>query len=266
MAVNQQINNAAYGLSNALADIFPAPIVSQRAPTTSDFAEIGTVWIDQPANDAFILTNNTGGSSNWTPVGGGPGQFTDLTVTGTSHLEGAVTADAGITVTAGNIAVTAGTVTGGTGLIATTGGLTVSAGGAMVTGTTNINTSGAAATSIGTGTGNVTLGNTTGTMAIRGTSVSFTGAITTNSTVAVGTGLTVTAGNATISAGNLVISGAANYVQTGGGARVYSGTGNPSLSAAKGSIYMKTDATTTTDRLWINTDGSTTWTFFTTGA
>lgn len=44
------------------------------------------------------------------------------------------------------------------------------------------------------------------------------------------------------------------------------GTGAPSLSAAKGSLYSRTDATTTTTRLYINTDGGTTWTNFTTAA
>lgn len=46
----------------------------------------------------------------------------------------------------------------------------------------------------------------------------------------------------------------------------YYGTGDPTFSAAKGSTYVKTDATTTTTRLWINTDGSTTWAFFTASA
>jgi hypothetical protein len=43
----------------------------------------------------------------------------------------------------------------------------------------------------------------------------------------------------------------------------YIGTGDPTVSAAKGSIYVRTDATTTTSRLWINTDGATAWTYFT---
>lgn len=47
---------------------------------------------------------------------------------------------------------------------------------------------------------------------------------------------------------------------------LYWGTGNPTVSAPKGSLYIKTDATTTTTRLWINTDGGTTWTNFTTAA
>jgi hypothetical protein len=46
----------------------------------------------------------------------------------------------------------------------------------------------------------------------------------------------------------------------------YFGTGDPTISAGKGSIYSRTDATTTTTRLWVNTDGGTTWTNTTTAA
>lgn len=47
---------------------------------------------------------------------------------------------------------------------------------------------------------------------------------------------------------------------------IFTGTGVPTVSAAKGSLYSRTDATTTTSRLYINTDGGTTWTTFTTAA
>lgn len=44
------------------------------------------------------------------------------------------------------------------------------------------------------------------------------------------------------------------------------GSGAPTLSAAQGSIYFRTDGTTTNDRAYINTDGGTTWTALTTAA
>jgi hypothetical protein len=50
------------------------------------------------------------------------------------------------------------------------------------------------------------------------------------------------------------------------GVGVFSGSGAPSLSAPKGSIYTNTTATTTTTRLYVNTDGGTTWTNLTTAA
>jgi hypothetical protein len=47
---------------------------------------------------------------------------------------------------------------------------------------------------------------------------------------------------------------------------IYFGTGAPAFSAAKGSLYTNTTATTTTTRLYVNTDGATTWANFTASA
>ena len=79
----------------------------------------------------------------------------------------------------------------------------------------------------------------------------FTGLVTALSGTAVGAGANTQAWIKASSTSNL---------------GVYYGTGDPTFSAAKGSTYSKTDATTTTTRFWINTDGSTTWTAFTSAA
>jgi hypothetical protein len=47
---------------------------------------------------------------------------------------------------------------------------------------------------------------------------------------------------------------------------MFFGSGAPTLSAAKGSLYLRSDGSTTNDRAYINTDGSTTWTALTTAA
>jgi hypothetical protein len=47
---------------------------------------------------------------------------------------------------------------------------------------------------------------------------------------------------------------------------VFFGSGAPTLSAAKGSLYLRSDGTTTNDRMYVNTDGSTTWTAVITAA
>ena len=47
---------------------------------------------------------------------------------------------------------------------------------------------------------------------------------------------------------------------------ILSGAGAPTMVAPKGSLYLRTDGTTTNDRAYINTDGSTTWTALTTAA
>lgn len=47
---------------------------------------------------------------------------------------------------------------------------------------------------------------------------------------------------------------------------VYSGAGAPTLSAAQGSLYLRSDGSSTSTRAYINTDGGTTWTSVTTAA
>lgn len=41
---------------------------------------------------------------------------------------------------------------------------------------------------------------------------------------------------------------------------IFFGSGAPTLSAAKGSLYLRSDGTGVADRMYVNTDGSTTWT------
>ena len=47
---------------------------------------------------------------------------------------------------------------------------------------------------------------------------------------------------------------------------IYFGSAAPTVSAAKGSLYLRRDGTTTNNRAYINTDGGTTWTAITTVA
>jgi len=47
---------------------------------------------------------------------------------------------------------------------------------------------------------------------------------------------------------------------------VYFGSGAPSISAGKGSLYLRTDGSATNNRAYINTNGGTTWTAITTVA
>ena len=73
---------------------------------------------------------------------------------------------------------------------------------------------------------------------------------------------TVTALNASaVTAG-----GAALLQGTTSSVGVYVGYGAPMVSAAKGSLYLRTDGSSTSTRAYINTDGGTTWTSVTTAA
>lgn len=47
---------------------------------------------------------------------------------------------------------------------------------------------------------------------------------------------------------------------------IYSGAGAPTLTAAKGSLYLNTTGSSTSTRAYINTDGAGTWTAITTAA
>jgi len=47
---------------------------------------------------------------------------------------------------------------------------------------------------------------------------------------------------------------------------VYAGAGVPSFTAKQGSIYINTSGSSSSTRMYINTDGGTTWTSFTTAA
>lgn len=44
------------------------------------------------------------------------------------------------------------------------------------------------------------------------------------------------------------------------------GSGAPTLTAPKGSLYLRTDGSSTSTRAYINTDGAATWTAITTAA
>ena len=85
MAVKKNFRNKAYGLSNPLQSLAPQLIISQRAPTFEDFAELGTEWVDQSTDTFYVLTSITGGSANWAAQSStGSGTFTDVSITGTS--------------------------------------------------------------------------------------------------------------------------------------------------------------------------------------
>jgi hypothetical protein len=47
---------------------------------------------------------------------------------------------------------------------------------------------------------------------------------------------------------------------------IFFGSGAPTISAAQGSLYLRSDGSTTNDRMYVNTNGATTWTAVTTAA
>jgi len=106
-------------------------------------------------------------------------------------------------------------------------------------------------------------GVTTDAIIARVATVALTGNQTISGTLGVTgaiTGLNATAIPAGGTAGSgLLVSSTANF-------GVFFGSGAPSLSAAKGSLYLRSDGSATNNRMYVNTDGSTTWTAVTTAA
>ena len=55
-------------------------------------------------------------------------------------------------------------------------------------------------------------------------------------------------------------------VLTVSGVGIYAGAGAPTLSAPQGSLYLRTDGSSTSTRAYINTNGTTGWTAITTAS
>lgn len=92
--------NQAYGVNNPLQDVFPQPIVANRAPSTGDRRyPIGQSWINKALSQVYTLTNVAAGVATW-----------NLNSTGASDVD-TLTGDSGgaISPTAGNINVLGGT-------------------------------------------------------------------------------------------------------------------------------------------------------------
>lgn len=84
-----------------------------------------------------------------------------------------------------------------------------------------------------------------------------TGIVSSAASVRAHSGTAIPAGG-TAGAG-LLVSSTSNY-------GVFFGSGAPSLSAAQGSLYLRSDGSSTSTRAYINTDGGATWTAITTAA
>lgn len=102
-----------------------------------------------------------------------------------------------------------------------------------------------------------------------------TGAVTVNATFGAATSVTSLAATTVSATGNvtadsasaLVAGGASAFIATNTavGMGVYVGSGAPTIAAAKGSIYLRSDGSSTSTRLYVS-DGSTTWIAVTTAS
>jgi hypothetical protein len=92
------------------------------------------------------------------------------------------------------------------------------------------------------------------TISINGT----TGAVTVTGTI--GAAITATSTVTALSGSALTAGGAAAFIgtNTAAGMGVYVGSGAPTVAAAKGSLYLRSDGSSTSTRLYVS-DGGTTW-------
>lgn len=254
----QQFNQAAYGLYQPTNNLFPAPIVSNRAPTSADKAVIGQTWVNKPADDYYVLTSIVNDAANWQLLAAGSGSLDHLT-----SNSGVATASLGninvvgggatnITTSASGSTLTiavisspsfAGTVTAATGFTATTGNIVASTGNINATlGSISAGTTITAGTGITATTGNIVA--STGNINATSGSMSANTSITAGTTITAGTGLTVTTGNLTVSSGNVTVSGtvtAAGFIGSGSVILHYIATSTTPYVALSTDYYIGID-------------------------
>jgi hypothetical protein len=139
--------------------------------------------------------------------------------------------------------------------------------------TGNINSGNLRTPGLISATGNITGGNILGGANVNatthtGTTVSVSGNITGGNVLS--SAVVSAVGAATILSGTAVpaggTAGAGYKFSSVANLGVFFGSGAPTLSAAQGSLYLRTDGTTTNNRMYVNTDGATTWTAVTTAS
>jgi len=255
MAIQRTRAQSAYGYPTPMQDVFPQPVVMDRAPTTADQGEIGQLWVNSTANTAYVLCSITAGSSNWitSPSGGitaasftiSPGNL--LVDTGNATIAGTLNV-AGLS-TLGALAAGATTLTG---VVALNGNTTI-AGDLDITGDVTFNgdfdlTSAVSAgiTSTWNGAGAIYLlanGGVNETILITSGQGTGAGSININS---IAGGVIITANRASATAIDLVSNNAV------GGIRLGAGTGGIAIGATNGAITM----TSGTGTIGISTDAT----------
>jgi hypothetical protein len=93
-----------------------------------------------------------------------------------------------------------------------------------------------------------------------------TGAVTVTGTI--GAAITATSTVTALSGSALTAGGAAAFIgtNTAAGMGVYFGSGVPTVAAAQGSLYLRSDGNSTSTRAYINTNGTTGWAAITTAS
>jgi hypothetical protein len=225
----------------------------------------GVIYIDfVVTNIAYTVTLPNAVSVGTTGIQGYSANVITFGATGTYRF-GFSTADSGTTIAIYdlnrplsnytnpvNISSTTNSVSITTGALTVVGGVGI-AGNLYVGGdifgnisVTDLNLGNIVASGYISATGNVTGGNV-----LTGGQVSATSNITTTGGVVARNATAIPAGGTT--GAGYTLSSTANF-------GVFFGSGVPTLTAAKGSLYLRSDGSTTNDRMYVNTNGTTAWT------
>jgi len=196
----------------------------------------------------------------------------DVTMLGNLSVSGDIVGNVTLTdISVGNVTATGNVQAGNlrtTGLISATGNIT----GGNILGGANVNATTHTGTTVSV-TGNITGGNILGGANVNatthtGTTVSVTGNITGGNVLS--SAVISAVGAATILSATAVpaggTAGAGYKFSSVANLGIFFGSGAPTLSAAKGSLYLRTDGSTTNNRMYVNTDGATAWTAVTTAS
>jgi len=237
---------------------------------TNDVTMAGNLTVSGDIFGNVTLTDITVNSVTATGnvVGGNVKTAGLISATGNITGGNVITANVNSTIHTGTTVSVTGNVTGGnvlfgSGVISGTGNIS----GGNILGGANVNATLHTGTTVSV-TGNITGGNLITGAAISAASVSASANITGGNILS--SAVVSAVGNATILSATAVpaggTAGAGYKFSSTANLGVFFGSGVPTLSAAKGSLYLRTDGTTTNDRMYVNTNGSTTWTAVTTVA
>ena len=204
--------------------------------------------IEVPSGNLQASVGGTANVAVFTPTGANITGYANITgnlAGGNATINGFITASGNITTSVGIISAP-GNITGGNiltgGLISATGNLT----------SANVNATGNVSL-----TGNVIAGNLTTSLQVVAVGNVTGGNIRTDGQVLALNATAIPSGG--LAGKGYVFSTTVNF-------GIFFGSGVPTLAAAKGSLYLRSDGSTTNDRMYINTDGATTWTAVTTVA
>lgn len=248
MSVQPNNLNVAYGLSQALLNVFPSPIIALRDPGTGDKAQLGTVWVNKVDDTGFLLTSIVNNAAHWEAFSGG-GVFNSLTVNGPTTLNGLTNINANNNANT-NIGNPLGT--GDTSVVGNLVG---------VDATTQLFIAGLQAPLLNIGVGQVTI-------TVDAVASNFTGPISSADPITITanspTALQVTVGG--IQSNDDIVSTSGNVVAAagdvncvalnlGGPIQVFTGAGAPSNGSALhvGDFYINTTAATAATRLFVAT-------------